>query len=185
MSAPRRLPRIALAIVLSATGTIVLAQTSASYKLTESTLNDGGRPANGSIASSASYRIRLDAVGSAVGMTGLSSASQHMDGGFVADYPPPGEVSNERWTSKTALSWDPEKSVGAYEVYRDLLSALPGSFGTCFQSALSSEAATDAANPAVGTAWFYLVTARNRLGEEGTLGFRSSGAERSNTSPCP
>ncbi len=30
-----------------------------------------------------------------------------------------------------------------------------------------------------------LVTARNRLGEEGTRGFRSSGAERPGLSPCP
>jgi len=177
--------RALLAIAISAMSTVAMAQTSASYKLTEFTLNGGGRPANGSIASSASYRIKLDAIGDTVAATGLSSASHHLDDGFVSAYPPPGEVRNERWTGKTVLSWDPEGSVGTYEVYRDLMSSLPGSFGACFQSPLLSETATDVTSPASGTAWFYLVTARNRLGEEGTKGLRSSGIERSNASPCP
>jgi hypothetical protein len=177
--------RSLLAIALSAMSTVAMAQTSASYKLTEFTLNGGGRPANGASATSASYRIKLDAIGDAAVATGLSSASHHMDDGFVSLYPPPGEVRNERWTGKTILSWDPEGSVGTYEVYRDLLSSLPGSFGVCLQSPLTAETATDAASPASGTAWLYLVTARNRLGEEGTKGFRSNGIERPNASPCP
>ena len=172
-------------IVVAAMSPIAMAQTSASYKLVEFAFNNGGRPANGTSAASASYRITLDAIGDALAATGLSSASQRMDGGFVSDYPPPGEIRNGRWTSKTVLSWDSEKSVGTYEVYRDLLSSHPGGFGACFQSPLLAETATDAASPASGTAWFYLVTARNRLGEEGTKGFRSSGVERPNPSPCP
>ena len=185
MTAPFRSRWIVLAVALQAMGTIATAQTSASYKLVESTFNNGGDPANGAFAASASYRIKLDAIGDAITMTGLSSASHGMDGGFVSAYPPPGEVRADRWTSKTTQSWDPEKSVGAYQVYRDLLSALPGSFGACLQSSLPAETATDAAIPAAGTAWFYLVTARNRLGEEGSKGFRSSGVERPNPSPCP
>jgi hypothetical protein len=176
---------ILLPLALAAVTTVANAQTSASYKLVEFTFNGGGRPTNGSIASSASYRIKLDAIGDALAATGLASASQHMDGGFVSNYPPPGEVRNGRWASKSTLSWDPEASVGTYEVYRDVLSSLPGSFGACFQSPLLTETATDAASPVAGTAWFYLVTARNRLGEEGTKGFRSSGVERPNASPCP
>ncbi len=176
---------IVLAIALAAIGTAAMAQTSASYKLVEFTLNNGGDPANGTSAASASYRITLDAIGDTVVATGLASASHGMDGGFVSAYPPPGEVHGDRWTSKTTMAWDPEKSVGVYEVYRDLLATLPGSFGACFQSSLTAETATDAATPAAGTAWFYLVTARNELGEEGTKGVRSSGVERPNPSPCP
>ena len=185
MSTRSCLRRLAAVAALAAVPGIAAAQTSASYKLKEFSFNDGGRPAGGSVAASASYRIKLDAIGDAVTQAGLSSASQRMDGGFVSDYPPPGEIRNERWTSKTSMAWDPERSVGAYEVYRDLLSTLPGAFGSCFQSSLTAEAATDAASPAAGTAWFYLVTARNRLGEEGTKGFRTGGAERANPSPCP
>ena len=36
-----------------------------------------------------------------------------------------------------------------------------------------------------GACLFYLVTARNRLGEEGTKGYRSPGIERPNDAPCP
>jgi hypothetical protein len=32
---------------------------------------------------------------------------------------------------------------------------------------------------------FYLVTGENRLGEEGTKGRTSTGAERVNPTPCP
>jgi hypothetical protein len=177
---------IAASILLAVLSTgAALAQTSASYKLQEYTFNNGGDPWSGSFAASASHRIRLDAIGDAVAMTGLSSASHRMDNGFVGDYPPPGEVHNNRWTDKTTLIWDPEKSIGSYDVYRDTISALPGTFGACFQSPLPNESAVDATNPAVGTGWFYLVTAKNLLGEEGTKGFRSSGVERPNTAPCP
>ena len=164
----------------------IFAQTSASYKLREYTFNNGGDPANGSFASSASYRIKLDAVGDAIvtGVT-MASASQHLEAGFVGDYPPPGEVRNDRFTNRTTFVWDPEKSIGTYGVYRNALSTLPGNFGTCFQSPIASETITDATNPAAGTGWFYLVTARNRLGEEGTKGFSSSGVERANSVPCP
>ena len=178
-------PSIVGLLVVFAMNGAAMAQTSASYKLGEFTFNNGGDPANGSFAASASYRVKLDAIGDAAAAAGLSSASQRMDAGFVSDYPPPGEVQNARWTTKTTLTWDPDKSIGSYDVYRELVSTLPGNFGACSQSAVPSETATDGANPAAGTGWFYLVTAKNRIGEEGTKGFRSSGAERPNPSPCP
>jgi len=99
--------------------------------------------------------------------------------------PAPGEVQNQIWTSNTTMVWDHEASVGAYELYRDLVSTLPGGFGACQQSAIATEMASDASNPPVGAGWFYLVTARNALHEEGTKGFQSSGAPRPNPAPCP
>ncbi len=173
-------------VFVLALGGGVRAQTSASHKLTEFTFNNGGDPLNGAYASSASHRMRLDAIGDAVGVgSTLSSAGFRMDPGFVDSYLPPGEVRNLRWSSKTALVWNPEKSVGTYDVYRDALGTLPGNYGACLQSALLNETATDATVPTSGTARFYLVTARNRLAEEGTKGFRSSGSERPNPAPCP
>jgi hypothetical protein len=175
----------ALLVIVTLGGTAT-AQTSASYKLTEFTFNNGGDPSNGAFAGSASYRIRLDAVGDAVTAAALSSASHRMDGGFVGDYPPPGEVRNDRFTSKTTLVWDPEGSTGTYDVYRALLSSLPGlAFGTCWQNGLTVESATDATSPGAGQGFFYLTTARNRLGEIGTKGAASSGIERANAAPCP
>jgi len=173
-------------LVAMAIGSIAFAQTSASYKLTEFALNSGGDPSNATSAGSASFRIRLDAIGDAVVATGLSSASHRMDGGFVGDYVPPGEVKNDRFTTKTTLVWDAEKSVGTYDVYRALLSSLAGlGYGACLQSGLTNESVTDAAIPAAGQGYFYLTTARNRLGEIGTKGQASSGLERGNAAPCP
>ena len=182
----RMMPTILPALIVLALASPAGAQTSASHKLTEYTFNDGGDPANGSFASSTSHRIKLDAIGDAVATdAAIVSTTHRLEAGFVGAYPPPVEVRNARFTGKTSLVWDPDRSVGSYEVYRDALSTLPGNFGACFQSALGNEVMADASNPSAGTGWFYLVTARNRLGEEGTKGNRSSGAERSNALPCP
>lgn len=174
-----------LAIALATSG-VAMAQTSASYKLTEFTLNCGGDPSNGSSAASASYRIRLDAIGDAAAATSLSSPSHRMDAGFVSDYPPPGEVTGELFTNKSTLTWSPEKSIGTYDVYRASVTSLPGlGYGTCLQTGLAVESATDATSPSAGQGMFYLVTARNRLGEIGTKGYASTGIERANAAPCP
>ena len=178
-------PAAVLLLVLAAGAGLCRAQTSASYKLTESSLDDGGDPRDGSFAASASHRIRLDALGQAVNLSGPASASFHLDAGFAAGYPPPTEVRNLHWTDPATLVWDPEKSTGRYELYRDLISTLPGGFGACFQSGIAGETWSDAGTPPIGAGWFYLVTARNLIAEEGTKGFRSSGAERTNPAPCP
>ena len=107
---PMRAPSAARAIVgllvVFAIGGVAIAQTSTSYKLTEFTFNNGGDPGNGSSAASASHRIRLDAIGDAVAATALSSASQHMDAGFVSDYPPSGEVKGHLCAGPRRLAAD-------------------------------------------------------------------------------
>jgi hypothetical protein len=55
----------------------------------------------------------------------------------------------------------------------------------CLQSGLLVGSAADIQSPPAGSGFFYLATARNRLGEEGTKGFASSGTRRVNPSPCP
>jgi len=176
---------VGLVIGLASVG-VAMAQSSVSYKLTEFTLNNGGDPTNGSSAASTSHRIRLDAIGDTVTAAALASASHRVDAGFVSYYPPPGEVHGQLFTGKTTLIWSPEKSIGTYDVYRASVSSLPGlGYGACLQSGLTAETATDAATPSAGQGYFYLVTARNRLGEIGTKGFASSGIERANAAPCP
>jgi hypothetical protein len=173
-------------IFLSCCALPALAQTSASYHLKEHTFNAGGQPANGTVSTSASFHLKLDAIGDAAVVSAMTSASFHSRGGFVGDYPPPREVSGLAFTSATAMVWNPEKSVGYYELYRDSLTSLSsGGTGTCFLSALTTESASDATVPSVGTSMFYLVTARNLLSEEGTKGYRSGGTERPNPLPCP
>lgn len=186
MPAINRIATVSAALLASLLGlTTASAQASASFKLTESVLNAGGDPQNGTSASSASFHIKLAAIGDAVSGVALASAGFRSDAGFVGDYRPPGEIIRIYFSSKTSMTWDPEGSVGVYEVYREALSNLPAGFGTCFASGLASELATDASTPPAGQGWFYLVTARNRLGEEGTKGFETSGAERPNLAPCP
>ena len=83
-------------------------------------------------------------------------------------------------------SWNPERSVGVYNLYRDLLGNLSGlGYGDCEQSDLPGTTATDTDRPPAAGGFFYLITAENRLREEGTKGFDSSGSGRPNPSPCP
>jgi hypothetical protein len=178
--------RALASVALAALPGLAFAQSSASHRITESAFNNGGDPLQGNYAASLSHHITLDAIGDPVSGVALSSPSFHLAGDFISFNPPPGEVSGLQFTSNTAFSWSPEPSAGLYEVYRDPLSALAsGGTGACFAPSVFGESATDGSVPATGAGWFYLVTVRNRLGEEGTKGHRSNGAERPNPLPCP
>ena len=179
--------RFALLLLVGLIAAPSLAQQSLNYKLTESVFNAGGHPANGAILASASFRVKLDAVGEGVVRPGLSSSSFRVDGGFVGAYPPPGEVLGLMLSAdRQTLRWHPEKAVGTYALYRDLLTTLVGGeYGDCLQYNVAGETATDASTPPVNDGYFYIVTGRNRLREEGTKGKNSAGAERPNLNPCP
>jgi hypothetical protein len=161
------------------------AQTSTSYKLSEHVFNAGGHPEQGTVLSSASYKVSLDSLGDGVLGDALGSGSFHLDGGLVAAYPPPGEVLGLHFASPTQIVWNAEKSVGTYDVYRGATASLPGTFGTCLANGLTLTSFPESAAPALGTAFFYIATAENLLGEEGTKGKQSNGAERPNPAPCP
>jgi hypothetical protein len=161
------------------------AQQSASFRLSESALNAGGRPEQGLIATSASYRMTLDAIGDTVAGAALVSLSFSMSPGLVSAYPPPGEVVNVRLSDPTTLAWDPEKSAGVYNLYRGTVGSLPGTYGSCYQLSLTSNTTTDTISPPPSQIWFYLVTVENGLWEEGTKGYASNGAQRGNPTPCP
>jgi len=128
--------------------------------------------------------MTLDAIGDGINATGLSSASYGMDAGFPPDYRPPGEVLNLRWTSKTQFGWNPEPSVGKYNTYRGDLGAFTGC-GLCLHGSLSANSDTDAQVPGAGSGYFYLVTAENRISEEGIKGRDSGGTVEPNPTPCP
>jgi hypothetical protein len=75
--------------------------------------------------------------------------------------------------------------VGTYNLYRDLMSNLVGlGFGDCQQQDLPTSTTTDDDALAVGDGFFYLVTAENKLAEEGTKGSQSNGSEREGNA-CP
>jgi hypothetical protein len=152
--------------------------------LSDTTFNGGGRSPS-SPATAGSFRITLDAIGDWARQP-ATSASFELTGGFVARYAPPDEVDHLRWRAgdTVGLEWDPEPSAGSYYVYRDPSPLLPGG-ADCLGTNGADPQFQDPAQPPQGTGFFYLVTVRNRVGEEGTLGFRSSGVERSNPAPCP
>ena len=159
-----------------------LAQTSLSYKV-QASFNNAGDPSNGVTLASSHYHIKLDTMGDSTITAGLASASFHADVGFVDLYRPAREVGGVRFTNPGTLQWNAEPAAEWYEVYRD--TSMPGTFGTCLASDLPTTTLGDAATPPVGSRFYYLVTARNRLREEGTKGFSSNGAERPNALPCP
>ena len=173
------------ALLLVAPCGSVSAQTSASFKLTEQAVNAGGHPLDASRPASASFRVSLGAIGDASVRNVLSSASYRGDGGFIGRYAPPGEVQGVRFLDKTNLTWSHESSASSYNLYRNSLASLPGNFGSCYQAALVGPAFSENDAPAQGSGWHYLVTAENRLREEGTKGHTSTGTARGNLTSCP
>ncbi|HEU5180156.1 MAG TPA: hypothetical protein VFW45_05155 [Candidatus Polarisedimenticolia bacterium] len=172
-----------LALVVLLAASPVAAQSSTSYKVQGSSFDNAGDPTNGVALGSAHFHLKLDSIGGDLAATAVSSASFHADEGFVDLYRPAGEVTGVRFTNPTILQWNAEPSAQWYEVYQS--ASLPGTFGTCYAGDLTTTSLADATTPAIGSRFYYLVTARNRLRQEGTKGFGSTGTERTNTLPCP
>ncbi len=163
-----------------------MAQQSASFNMAEHVFNSGGRPAAGATAGSAHYRLSIDAVGEGVFPGALGGNAHQVAGGFVAAYPPPGEVTGLRFANAQTLLWNPEGAVGAYHLYRGGLASIAGlSYGACLTSAINAPTVVDAGAVPAGSGFYYLVTARNRIWEEGTKGRSSAGVQRANNAPCP
>jgi len=163
------------------------AQSSAGHVLEEHTFNAGGNPTDGAAPGSAGHLLSLDSLGNSVAAGALSSASHDLDACFPAAYGPPGEVTHLLpGPTKDDLVWDPEPTVGSYSLYRGVISDLGGgTYGTCGQSGLTEAIASDADPVPAGGGFYYLVTAVNRLDEEGTKGSDSAGTPRANPDACP
>jgi hypothetical protein len=73
-----------------------------------------------------------------------------------------------------------------YSVMRGTISSLRGTgdYGTCFMDGLEDTEIEDSEIPPVGDGFFYLVQGQNLDCGLGTLGFDSSGAERTASTPC-
>ena len=173
-----------LALVMTASDPL-RAQESPHYRLNEAVFNAAGHPAQGVAMASDSWRVSLDALGDALGAGSLSSASFTLGAGLAPSHPAPGEVGLLRFLDAQTLVWAREPSAGDYDLYRGVLVRPQIDFGTCLQAGIAGTTAIDPAMPPPLTGWFYLVTVRNDLREEGTLGTTSAGAPRPNASPCP
>jgi hypothetical protein len=175
--------RFLLTLALLAFLTVpVLAQESASYRLERSSFDAGG----GSRMTSTSYAVSFQGTGEPALGDGLSSPSFRSDGSFFAAYAPAGEVRGLTIAADhETLSWFAEPVAGDYNLYRDLVGGLPGDFGSCLVADVEGTSWTDPERPPDSSGFFYLVTAENRLDEEGTKGWTSAGSERANDTPCP
>ncbi len=156
-------------------GGIVSAQTSKSFRLEDYTFDAGGSPYMSSTLGSASFGMAMVSIGDGIAATGLTSSSYGLDAGFDVAFVSPGEVSHLLLTDKQTLVWDAERSAGTYNLYRDDSS---GGYGNCTQQGIATTMTTDAAIPTTDNAFYYLVTATNRLALEGTKGFQGNNAER-------
>lgn len=154
-----------------------LAQSSESFDLEEHVVNAGGTPTGGTIPVSAGFRVTLASIGESLAASGAASASFAIDSSFAGAYPPPGETAGLTFPDAETLRWAPERSTGDYNLYRGSLGEYPG-FGSCLRQGIPDETATDDDPVPSGGGFFYLVTASNRLGEEGTKGFQGDGSER-------
>ena len=172
-----------------------LAQSSPHYLLREQTFNSSGRPRDGVVLTSTHYQIARDSVGvTGIGegrscMAGLSPTEHcyQLDGGLVAAFPAPEEIRSLTIAAdKVTLNWWGDRAAGTYNLYRDLLTNLPGrQYGKCDQHGISNTSTVDPDTPPKSDGFFYLVTVKDTLGEEGTKGWDSSGHERPNPYPCP
>jgi hypothetical protein len=163
-----------------------LALESLNFKLTEQALNGGGTPVDGAVMASPRFRMTLAAVGDGVGGVSAGSASFRIDGGSVRMAPPPGEVYDLHFADAQTLAWKWERSAGSYNLYRDLISNLAGlAYGSCAQEDIPIESTVESLPPPAEDGFFYLVTAKNSLEEEGTKGADSSGTWRDYGTACP
>ena len=110
--------------------------------------------------------------------------------------PSAGEPSPARFDSQITMIWPASPNATHWNTYRGTIpggllgSRLPGSVydQACFESADAfgdgATVATDAANPPLGAAFYYLMTGEGPCGES-DLGHASSGATIPNASACP
>lgn len=163
-----------------------VAQSSASYRLSEHSFNAGGRPAQGVVSSSAGFRLTLDSIGDPTSYRDFAGMSFKVDGGFTPAYAPPGEVLDlDLLGDLETLVWSWEAGSATYNVYSGAIATLPGSYGGCAMERIAANSWADPTIPAQGGGLFYLVTGENLLWQEGTKGWDTNNVERNNSLSCP
>ena len=165
----------------------VLGQESPNFKLKAHVFNAAGHPAGGSILTSTSFRITLDAIGGSVTPASLDSSSYQIDAGFVLQFRKPREATGLPFSDKQTMTWDDaEQSVRpTYNLYRAVISSLGTlAYGACLEEHITDPTTMDPGVPMAGEGHFYLATAENCVGLEGTKGFQSNGTQREGT-VCP
>ena len=165
------------------------AQESTSFQVREHRFSGAGASADEADLASSSYLTRPLGAGGAGGLEVLESTSFTISAGSEDAYLPPGEISELAFLTPDSLLWNPEPSAGLYHLYRGQVSDLTAAgTGICHEANLTSPSITETDMPGAGTAYFYLVTVENRLGQEGTKGsslVAGVPSLRANSVPCP
>ncbi len=96
----------------------------------------------------------------------------------------PNEVTGVQFSSKTQLGWTNQPGLYGY-TFDVIRSTTPSDFSgaTCIETNDANANVADASAPSVGQGFYFLVRAKDACGS-GTLGFRSTGAERTGVN-CP
>jgi hypothetical protein len=119
-----------------------------------------------------------------VGGTGLNTAVVKSGGVIASGCQAPELAPSLRFSNTQTLTWGHVAGQATYNVYRGTIAA-PWSFNhACFAPNLNVENTTDATDPALGQARYYLVSVKVLCGE-GALGITTSGSQVPNPSPCP
>jgi hypothetical protein len=142
----------------------------------------GGQPFTLTVEPGSSQEITVVV---AVDQTTLPAATVTVGGVTLPPCRTPPELgSTLELQSADALAWKRSPAAATYNLYRGTIDAAPWSYDhACLAAGLTAPNAGDAAIPAPGTAFYYLVSVRNDCGE-GSLGTSSSGQQLPNSSPC-
>ena len=128
----------------------------------------------------------LEAIGDTVGFAEPTSPSYGVTPGFVSAFGPASEVLALTFDDATTISWGGQPNATGYNIYSHDLGSLSGTDnGGCLESTVAGNSYLAVGTPAAAEGFFYLVTAINRLAEEGTPGSDSQGTERGNAGACP
>lgn len=122
------------------------------------------------------------------GCTGSRKYGLNISFAMPSEVSGPGSLQPLRFQSKTTFTWEDGSTnrSSTFDVYRATSADLhSGHYGSCQQSSVPNNSSQDSSEPPAGSVWFYLVTGRNAVGEEGTMGNDSQGIERGNFNPCP
>ena len=95
-----------------------------------------------------------------------------------------GEVGRVGFATKTRLVWNGVSGADRYDVSRGTIATLNGSdYGACLAENRTTTSLDDLAVPPLGSGYYYLVRGDDAVCGAGSLGPRSSGAERVNGNP--
>ncbi len=167
---------VAAGLLLLLAGGAAMAQSGANWSVEDHSFNSGGTPVEGDTPLSPSgWELTLASIGDATRPVTAAGLSYSVTVGFGSAFEVPGEVMNLVFTTAQTISWDADSSADQYNLYRDDTS---DGYGNCEEQGLLAVTTTDASAPTPGNTFHYLVTASNRVAQEGTKGFQTDMTER-------